>query len=430
MNLLVPHGRSADQYLVEAAQKAGHKIHFLCNLQERERLDEIRLTVNPDVWVQIPSRFEQQLNNEDYLDWYHDFLIGYVEDHQIHAILPSSSMDIVMEKVAMVNELFELPGIRPLAASLFRDKAEYLPILAAAGVPTPKIYEIIEPGDISKSTDYSFPVIAKPGLGCGGYGIFIAADAGKLEWFFGPSDNPDGFSERALFYQDRDFAGQPKSYLHFGMGGRYIVQEYLSGPCISLAGTARGGVLELDLAYDIGITPPPHCSEINFLWPSVHRGVGGAAERCTRNLQEALTFPDGAWMADTILHNGELHVVDLAPRMSSSGTKMLYHTVGNNPAYAANVVSCLLHGEVDFEINPKVTTYYSFIPFPKGKLSNVQYPGRCALLECETPIEGEGRVFEMRNDVQVADRGLVVAQGDDAKLTAEEFIAEIEYDIG
>ncbi len=430
MNLLIPHGRDSDQYLVAAAQKLGGKVHFMCNMQEPERLDEVRAVCKPDVWVPLGTRFDLKLSNEDYLDWYHNIMVEYVRDNQIHAILPCSSMDIIMEQVAMVNELFELPGIKTDRARLFSDKAEYLPVLEAAGVPVAKIHEIVEPGDEPRNLDLRYPVVAKPGLGSGGYGIFIADDADRLRWFFGPSDNPTGFSERALFYQDRDFAGQPKSYLHFGMGGRYIVQEYLPGPCISLAGTARGGVLELDLAYDIGVTSPPHCSEINFGWPSIYEGVQDAAARCCANLAQALTFPDGAWMADTIFCDGELHVVDLAPRMSSSGTKMLYHTCGNIPPYAANVITSLVFADKDFKVKPTVPTFYSFLPFPKGKLTNVRYPSEAELTECETPIQGEGRVFEMRNDVQVADRGWVVGQGRFCRKMVEEFIEGIKYDLG
>ena len=437
MNLLVPHGRMSDMYLVEAAQKMGHAVHFMCNLQEVWRLDEVRLSCKPDVFVAVPTRFDLKLSHEEYLDWYAGYMTNYIKDHGIRAILPSSSMDIIMLEVAQVNEWHGLPGITPEQARMFRDKAEYLPLLESEGVPTPRIYEIVGARDEPRNIDLPYPVVAKPGLGCGGYGIYIAEDSGKLQWFFGPSDNPDGFSERALFYQDRDFAGRPKSYLHFGMGGRYVVQEYVEGPCISLAGTAAGGVLELNLAYDIGITPPPTCAEVTFAWPSSY-SVADAAERCRAALQGALDFPDGAWMADTIFHDGELLVVDLAPRMSSSGTKMLYHTCGN-PSYAANVVSSLLHGDRDFKVSPKTPTAYHMLPFPKGKLTNVRYPdlgvdAHAYIVEKELPIQGEGRVFEMRNDVQVADRGWVVGQAlegdrEGADHIVERFIRGIEYDL-
>jgi hypothetical protein len=200
------------------------------------------------------------------------------------------------------------------------------------------------------------------------------------------------------------------------------------------------------LAYDIGITEPPTCAEINFGWPSIHPEVQLAAKRLVvdYSTKVSIDFPDGAWMADAILRGGELWLVDFSVRMSSSGTKMLYHTCGDL-TYASNVIHAALGDEWRMiETQPVIPTYYSFLPFPKGTLSNVRYPddnatyikhkGDTRLIETETPIRDNGRVYEMRNDVQVADRGWVVAISnigtrDDAQKLVESFIAGIQYDI-
>jgi len=139
-------------------------------------------------------------------------------------------------------------------------------------------------------------------------------------------------------------------------------------------------------------------------------------------------------MADAILHEGELWLVDFSARMSSSGTKMLYHTC-DDLSYPTNVINAAL-GEEWRMINPKpaIPTYYSFLPFPKGKISNIQYPDASQLDEIVLSVEEGGRVFEMRNDVQVADRGLVVATSpdgtrNDAEDTVLSFINNIQYDV-
>ena len=133
-------------------------------------------------------------------------------------------------------------------------------------------------------------------------------------------------------------------------------------------------------------------------------------------------------MVDTILHDGELYVVDLAPRMSSSGTKMLYHTCHDRTRYCRNVINAILGGEY-IPCEPEVETQYSVFPVPKGRLSNIRYPSHHHLAESEMPLSGEGRVFEMRNDMQVSDRGWVVAEGEGARETVERFINGIVYDI-
>jgi hypothetical protein len=144
-------------------------------------------------------------------------------------------------------------------------------------------------------------------------------------------------------------------------------------------------------------------------------------------------------MADAILHEGELWLVDFSPRMSSSGTKMLYHVCGNL-SYAKNVIHATL-GEARkmTGTNPTMPTYYSFIPFPKGTVTNVSYPyieqyEDARIVEAFTPITGISRLFEMRNDVQVADRGWIIASSttetrSDAQNLVEAFIRDIQYDI-
>jgi len=435
MNLLIPHGRTADKYLVQAAQDMDHCVHLMCNLQERSRQRDVGRECLPDVWVPLPSRYDLKLSLEDYQKWYHEQIRTYVADHDIHAILPCSSMDVVMDEVAQINEDFTLLGVTPEQAAFFRDKTVYLPAMIAAGIRVPEIYEIVEPSGEPENYDIPYPCIAKPGLGCGGYGIFISEAEYNLRRFFGHSDNTDGFSERAFFYQDKDFAGRPKSYRHYGYGGRYLIQKYLTGPCISLSGTTVNGVPQLDLVYDIGITDPPTCAEINFGWPSIHPEAEVAARRLVDSLRKnKLEPPDGAWMADAILHEGELWLVDFSVRMSSSGTKMLYHTC-NDLSYPTNVINAAL-GEEWRMITPKpvIPTYYSFIPFPKGKLSNIRYPDASQLEEIVLSVEEGERVFEMRNDVQVADRGWIVATSpngtrDDAEDIVKTFISNVQYDV-
>lgn len=429
MKLLIPHGRAADKYLVQAAQDMGHCVYFMGAMSE----PEVRQICLPDVWKPTPTRFNLKLSIGEYSAWYHDMLRGYVSDNNIDAILPCSSMDIVMNEVAQVNEDFNLLGVNFVQAEFFRDKTTYLPIMDEAGIRVPETYEIVEPNDEPKNYDLPYPVIAKPGLGCGGYGIYVAATEDDLRWFFSHVDDTDGFSELALFHQDRDFIGRPKSYLHFGMGGRYLIQEYIAGPCISLAGTTINGVPKLDLAYDIGITEPPTCAEINFGWPSVHPKVDIAAANLVASYQKCgILFPDGAWMADAILRGGELWLVDLSVRMSSSGTKMMYHAC-DDLSYATNVINAALGDEWRMVgTRPTNSTYYSFIPFPKGKITNIRYPDATLLDEVVTPLRDGEKVFEMRNDTQVADRGWVVATGysrDVAQAAVEQFINDTEYEV-
>lgn len=436
MKLLIPYGFSSDLYLAKAAQAMGHELHFMYDDPKRCAAFDM---FKADGWARIKSHYETGLSTQDYYRWYQEQLVEYITANEIDAILPSSSMDSVMNEVAAANDYFGMPGIRREHAGAFRDKTVYIPLLEQCGVAVPKTYSIVEPTEEPVYDDLQYPCIAKPGLGNGGVGIFIAQNYTQLLWFFGPSEKVEDFSEEALFYQDKDFAGEPKSYLHFGYNGRYLVQEFLEGPCISLAGTAVGGQLRLDLVYDIGVTPPPHCSEISFAWPSEHAGAQEAALSCVDSLEKALNFPDGAFMVDAIWKDGQLYVVDISCRMSTSGTKMLYHAGMRDLSYPKNVIEALLDGTLGPETEPTVPVYYSFIPFPKGELQNVEYPDPVVMSGNNTYIIereklADERVFEMRNDLQVADRGWIVVESpggsrQEAENLARSYIDNIKYDI-
>ena len=441
MKLLIPHSQAGDKYLVEAALYAGHEVVVLCNALGEDARTRVRdalyvkgATID---FTSVPSQFELGFSRRQYADFYHTMIRDHVLDLGCDAILPSSGADSVIEAISEVNQEFDLPGIRADDAPLLNDKSIYLPMLEASGVRVPRVLDIVEPGHEPSHYDFPYPVLAKPGLGSGGYGVYVADDHWKLHWFFDVSDNPDGFSERAAFYQDkRD--GKLRNYLHYGMEGRYVVQEYMEGPIISLAGTSAGGELTVDLAYDIGVTPPPACAEVNFGWPSIHR-IDAAVESFRADLQKAVKFADGAWMADCILSaDGELYLIDLASRMSSSGTKMLVHAC-DNLSYPANVISSVLYGDRDFKVKPKYGVYYSFLPFPKGQILDVTYPripayGSTELIESVLPVRHKSRTFEMRNDRQVADRGWIVmrahrASREGAQEAVEAFIDGISYEV-
>ena len=139
-------------------------------------------------------------------------------------------------------------------------------------------------------------------------------------------------------------------------------------------------------------------------------------------------------MLDTIYDGERLWVVDCSPRMSSSGTKMLMHSCGN-PAYAANVISALLYGDVDFYTKPQYAVYYEIPDIPKGKVS-ASYPDPAGLsgpnnTRVVEVMQANERVFEPRNDVQASDRGWVVSVGDsreNAQLMTEIYLDSITYD--
>ena len=431
MKILIPTASSMDVYMVRAAQEMGHEVHQLC-MQDEWRVDSIRDACQADFFHVMPSRFEARMDRDDYKNFHRDMMAGIVNGCGIDVLLPTSSLDFSMDDIAAINDYFGLPGISPQHAEMFRDKANYLPYLASVGIDVPDVHEIVEPYSRPTRDDFPYPVIAKPGYGSGGFGVYVVDSPEKLHWLFGASDNPDGFSDRAFFNQDQDENGDPFCYVHTGFGGRYLIQDYMEGQCISLVGIAKDGELELHLAYDINVTEPPYCSEISFGYPSTIPYVHKAAERLTRLLEAHLRFPNGGWMADTIYKDGNLYLVDLSCRVSSSGTKMMYHTCVDRLAYPKRVIQAVTDGNMDENwTEADRGAFYSYMPFRKGKIEDVEYPEATDLIvEVNKTVEVGDRTTEMRNDVQVVDRGHVAAEADsraEAEEAVTDFLSNITY---
>ena len=426
-----------DASLVMAAEVyLDAEVHFLCKTEDGKEMPDLReFCNNPPHWTRIPSRWEMKVSHDDYVAWYEGMLDEYITQHGIDIILPCSTIDIMMSAIGNMNAKHGLPGLTPEHAAVFSNKAVYFEKLKAAGVAIPTMYEVVPPSGEPTHYDWEYPCLAKPARGSGGYGVYVAMHESNLRWFFGPSDRPNDFTERALFYQDLHSDGTPKAYLHFGMGGEYLVQEYIDGPCVSLAGVAFDGKLELDLAYDITVTSPPNCSEIEFGWPSRHPDIDAAAERLRSQLEQAIDFPNGAWMADSIYRDGQLHLVDLSCRMSSSGTAMLSYVTGQDN-YPMRVMEALT-GEPPLRMAAKRNaTSYKFVPFPKGRIESVSFPERSKhpkIVEAVDMVSGgNGRIHEMRNDGQVSDRGWVVGVSDtrdDAEAAVDAYLDEITYEM-
>jgi hypothetical protein len=433
MKIFIPTASTMDIYMVRAAQEMGHVVYQLCQ-QDKWRIDSIREACKADHFFTMPSRFEANVDRDEYKQMHREMMAKIVEEHDIDVLLPTSSLDFSMDDIAAINLKYGLPGITPEHAVMFRDKANYLPMLLAAGVKVPKIYEIVEPEGIPREYDLPYPVIAKPGYGSGGFGVYVVNDADKLNWLFSASDNPTGFSDRALFNQDRNASGEPFCYVHNGFGGRYLIQEYMTGQCVSLVGTSLNGKLYLDLAYDINVTEAPYCSEISFGYPSTQQRALEAAEELTASLESALSFPNGAWMADTIYKDGYLYLIDLSCRASSSGTKMMHHISTDRSEYPKNVMRTMMGMDREVSGHSVRAAVYSYIPFPKGQLTDVEYPYwyDSRIVEINKRIESKGGATEMRNDVQVVDRGHIAAEAEsreEAERLVSRFLKSIKYKI-
>lgn len=449
MKVLLPLVRDIDAHVVEAASNLGIETHVMCNSHDINQLDSTRVALRADVWNAVPSMYMMQKRYDEYAKWYGGIIEDYVIRHDISAVIPTSSTDQIRKQIFSANVMLGLhehidEGVAESVAlgfspdlpkdklglfetmELLSEKADYLPFFESKGIKIPKIYEIVNPGEKSEYYGIKFPCINKPSRGRGGQGIFISDSRERHNWFYGPSDPESKFTRIGSFYRDR-IGKEYRNYIYYSDGGRYIVQEYMKLPCVSIAGTACGGKLRTDLVYLIQVTKPPYCSEVRFSYPVFQQEhIEELAEQLVKKIESQITLPDGAFMIDTLCDGQDLHVVDFGARLSSSATKLMHHVTGSEK-YTEGVVHSLVHGKLIDNGNPYTKhrcVDYIIPEIKKGvDTSQLKYPNPSDFKQSGSGVhevkKTDKKLLEPRNDIQTSDRGYILSTGTNIKETRD-----------
>ena len=434
MKFLIPRLHPVDQYLAWAVGNAGHQLDIIGSFSNGEEWLDTH-AINDATYFHIDSHQASGLSAVDYVDMYFEFLLNHVRQHHIDCILPSAATDMILTAISLINEEFGLPGINTAQATLFGRKMPYMYHLSEQGVSVPRMLAVVMPGDELnlERFDFQYPVICKPDRGTGSKGIYVAENEDQLRWFFGPSDRPDDFSEKARRVHDRLSDGSLRNYVYHGEGGAYFVEPFIDGPCISIGGTVDASGLSVDCIHEVDVTPLPYRSETGYSFQvNPPAELKAAVDELVGKLEATLPFPNGAWRTDCIWSDGRLHVVDVAPRMCTTASQALAWSANHFTDYAAGVIESIIHGERQTELNPHENVHCRVLDLPKGVVKKVMEPEDLYCDEEEMPWEGT-RIYEPRNDLQSWGRGYVLTCGStieqarrDVDAYLEELIIEME----
>ncbi len=132
--------------------------------------------------------------------------------------------------LAQVREHLGIPGMDPVTANNFRDKAQMKTVLRAAGVPCARHKLAVCPADAIEFAERAgFPLVVKPPAGAGAKSTFRLDGPGDLEaWLGTVPPGPDRPAQIEEF-----LTGDEGSYDSVMVGGRIVwdsVSNYLPTP--------------------------------------------------------------------------------------------------------------------------------------------------------------------------------------------------------
>ncbi len=200
--------------------------------------------------------------------------------------------DMPMRAIAYAGEKLGLKSISPDTALKTTDKGEMIRAFEAHGVAHPWFYILENPGEAEGlAGQITYPCISKPTDNSGSRGVALIRSPEELE--------------EALAYSSS-----------CGRTGRVILEEYLSGPEVSVEAFATEGTCHILAVTDKLTTGAPHFVELGHTQPTAIEPAG----------EEAIRALAAAAMKAVGIENGPAHIEIMltadGPKMIELGARM------------------------------------------------------------------------------------------------------------
>lgn len=243
--------------------------------------------------------------------------------------------DSLTEIVSNLMQHSRICSITADTAAMISDKEKYCRLFQRLQIPTPKIYQVFDQEtDINQlDKNIGFPCIAKPIQGSASIGIRILNNMTNLKLFL-------------LNKIDRQY-----------VGGRYLLQEYISGDVCSVAGHVYQGKISIDFLIDIHSDCYPYAAETGFNIPSKHRGtVEDQVFGFLDIFFKEIGLTDSPFMLDFIVDDkGDIYLIDFGARLSKND---LLFRCYEETDYIYKLIRKLTTGE-EFEVDRTISLSYS-----------------------------------------------------------------------
>jgi len=287
-----------------------------------------------------------------------------LELSQSHEVVGAfSTIDLGLNSVARICQELALPGNSPDAVDACLDKSRALEVWRRNGLPVPTGRSITRSAPLTKFSDFSYPLIIKPGDSCGSQGVVTVTD---LESFHAALEQAGKLSEMV------------------------IVEELVEGEHIDVNGLFIEGCFHPAGMMDRFFMDPPHHVP---LWGCQPCHLGSSQQSETYQLLEhaarSLGIDHGPVKGDVIwTHRGPV-LLEIAPRFHGDVSTQFLSTM-TGEAHPAQSWFASLAG-VDA---PRMRTHArrlhagwrALFPSKAGRIANITGVEEVLHLPCVTKL--------------------------------------------
>ncbi|MDV7750681.1 ATP-grasp domain-containing protein [Enterococcus faecium] len=257
-------------------------------------------------------------------------IVKAAKRHQIDGIMTLAT-DMPMRSVAAVAKEMNLIGIDEDTALKATNKAEMRKALQDGGVPIPKFFKVANKKEYFQAVkQFSVPFIVKPADSSGSRGIFEVKD----------------ISDKKIIEDAYDYC-RP-----FSRVGDVVVEEYMSGPEVSVETLSIDGVCHVIQITDKLTTGAPHYVEMGHSQPTRHnKETAEKIAEVARMANKAIGIKNGPSHTEIIVTSDGPKIVELGARLG--GDNITTHLVPLSTG--VNMVECCIKialGETP-DIEPK-----------------------------------------------------------------------------
>lgn len=316
--------------------------------------------------------------------------------------------DMPMRAVAAVAKEMGLVGISNDTALKATNKAFMREALAAHSVPVPKFYRVKDRGEYKKAAEqFSSPFIVKPADNSGSRGIYLIKDL-----------------------SDSKQINAAYEYSHqFSRSGDVVVEEYMSGPEVSVETLAIDGEIHVIQITDKITTGSPHFVEMGHTQPSrLSEEIKKRIKEVAKAANKAIGIENGPSHTEIIVTKEGPKIVELGARLGgdcitthlvplSTGIDMVEACIKIALGEKPDLVSSLDCGSAIRYLSQHAGVVREI----KGLEESEHMPG----VKVVEIVHGIG---ETVTEIDSSDSrmGFVIAQGDNANDAAEKCVAALE----
>ena len=244
-------------------------------------------------------------------------IVEAAKRHQIDGIITLAT-DMPMRSVAAVAKEMNLIGIDEDTALKATNKAEMRKALQIGGVPIPKFFKVANKEEYFEAVkEFNVPFIVKPADSSGSRGIFEVID----------------ITDKKLIKEAYDYC-RP-----FSRVGDVVVEEYMSGPEVSVETLSVDGVCHVIQITDKLTTGAPHYVEMGHSQSTRYsKEIAGRIAEVARMANKAIGIKNGPSHTEIIVTSEGPKIVELGARLG--GDNITTHLVPLSTG--VNMVECCI----------------------------------------------------------------------------------------